>query len=138
MKNYFALLLFTVLWSCDSGNFNNNNPHIPNYSFSTELNLALPSYSALNFVSNAKYLSGYGARGIIVFNAGNNSFKAYDAACPNQPLSTCSTMTINGINAVCACDNISYSLFSGQSPGQQYPMKEYRVEVFGSSIRVYN
>jgi nitrite reductase/ring-hydroxylating ferredoxin subunit len=138
MKKYILLVITVFLWSCESQNFNNNNPYIPNYSFSTELNLELPSYSALNFVSNAKYLSGFGARGIIVFNAGNNNFKAYDAACPNQALSSCSTMAINGINVVCACDNNSYNLFSGQSTGQYYPMKQYRVEIFGTIIRVYN
>jgi nitrite reductase/ring-hydroxylating ferredoxin subunit len=59
-------------------------------------------------------------------------------ACPNQELSSCSTMTIDGINVVCPCDEAEYSLFSGQSPGKQYPLKQYRVEVNGNSLLVYN
>jgi nitrite reductase/ring-hydroxylating ferredoxin subunit len=47
-------------------------------------------------------------------------------------------MTIKGINAICACDNAEYSLFSGQSAGKQYPLKQYRVEVNGNMLHVYN
>ena len=64
-------------------------------------------------------------------------FNAFDAACPNQAISSCSTMTINGINAVCGCDNSEYSLFTGQGP-LQYPLKQYRVQVNGNVLRVYN
>jgi nitrite reductase/ring-hydroxylating ferredoxin subunit len=60
---------------------------------------------------------------------------AFDAACPNQAISSCSTMTLKGINVVCACDDAEYSLFTGQG-GKQYPLKQYRVEVNGN-IRVY-
>ncbi|MNE83946.1 hypothetical protein D3C80_1808090 [compost metagenome] len=97
----------------------------------------LPSYSSLLYVSNAIYYPGQGAKGIIIFNTGSG-YNAFDAACPNQALSTCSTMTINGINAICACDNASYNLFTGLSSGKEYPMKQYRVEVNGNVLRVYN
>ena len=138
MKKYLLILLITAFFgSCDDDNLNNRNPYIPNYSFSEEINMNLPSYSQLQFPSNAIYYGGGGARGLIVFNTGN-SYVAYDAACPNQELSSCSTMTINGINAVCPCDSASYSLFTGQSQGLQYPLKQYRVEVNGSILRVYN
>lgn len=139
MKKHLLILLAAVTFTaCDKENFNNKNPYIPNYSFSEEINRNLPAYSALNFPSNAIYYGGGGVRGLIVFNSGGGGYKAYDAACPNQELSSCSTMTINGINAKCACDDVEYSLFTGQAQGMQYPMKEYRVEVVGSIIRVYN
>jgi hypothetical protein len=46
-------------------------------------------------------------------------------------------MTIDGINAVCGCDSKEYSLFTGQGT-LQYPMKQYRVQVNGTALRVYN
>jgi nitrite reductase/ring-hydroxylating ferredoxin subunit len=138
MKKYILLLLLPLFWNCDSDNFNNNNPYIPNYTFSIEINTDLPTYNNLKFVGNGVYIANYGARGVIVFNTSGNSYTAFDAACPNQAISSCSTMAINGINAVCSCDSASYSLFSGQSPGKEYPMKPYRVEVNGNLIRVYN
>ena len=128
MKNLFlTIICFALLSGCGSDNFNNNNPYLPNYNFSMEINTDLPSYNALKFPSN----------GVIIFNTGN-SFTAYDGSCPNQAIATCSRLTISGINAVCPCQSEQYNLFTGLSTGKQYPLKPYRVEVNGSVIRVYN
>ncbi|MDP5001634.1 MAG: hypothetical protein NWQ14_04355 [Flavobacterium sp.] len=140
MKKYLILLLLPFLISCEKDNFSNNNPYLPNYSFNVNINMNLPQFSNLQFPSNAVYINNgsAGVRGIIVFNTGG-SYVAFDAACPNQALSSCSTMTLTGINAVCACDGASYSLFTGQAAGMQYPMKQYRVEQLDAlSLRVYN
>ena len=137
MKKYALLFLIIPFFlSCSDSGINNSNPFVPNYTFTIDVNLNLPAYSNLKFVSNAVYISGIGARGVIIFNTGSG-YNAFDAACPNQTISACSTMTINGINAVCGCDNSEYSMFTGQ--GQlQYPMKQYRVQVNGNVLRVYN
>mgnify|MGYP006377890343 FL=1 len=138
MKKYILLLLvFPILFGCSSNSSRNNNPYLPSYPVNLEINMNLPQYSNLKFVSNAVYIPDNGVRGIIVFNSGSG-YNAFDAACPNQALSACSTMTIKGINSLCACDGAEYSLFSGQSAGKQYPLKQYRVEVNGNVLRVYN
>lgn len=140
MKKYILFLLFLPLtFGCSGDNFNNHNPYIPNYNFSFDLDMNLPAYSQLQYPSNAYYYSGAnaGVKGVIIFNTGSG-YNAFDAACPNQELSSCERMGINGINAVCTCDSAAYSLFTGQSPGQEYPMKQYRVEVNGTVLRVYN
>jgi nitrite reductase/ring-hydroxylating ferredoxin subunit len=144
MKKYIVLLLtIPILSCCNDSNFINNNPYLPNYSFVVDINTNLPSFSNLKFPSNAVYTPEAGVRGLIVFNTGSG-YTAFDAACPNQALSDCSTMTIkSGTIAVCPCDNSEYSLFSGQCigtkcEGKQYTMKQYRVEVNGNSLRVYN
>lgn len=137
MKKYLLLsVIIPFFFSCSDSGLNNSNPFIPNYSFSIDLNLNLATYSNLKFASNAVFISGTGARGIIVFNTGSG-YNAFDAACPNQAISSCSTMTIDGINAVCGCDNKEYSLFTGQG-SLQYPLKQYRVQVNGNMLRVYN
>jgi nitrite reductase/ring-hydroxylating ferredoxin subunit len=103
--------------------------------------MSFPQYSVLAYPSSAVYVNsaGAGIRGLIVFNAGSGNFLAYDAACPNQPLTDCSTMTINGINAKCPCDDAEYSLFTGLSAGKQYPMKAYRVQMIdATTIKVFN
>ncbi|WP_418264701.1 Rieske (2Fe-2S) protein [Flavobacterium faecale] len=135
-KILFLSLISLLLTNCSTNSINNNNPYIPNYSFSISINTDLAAYNNLKFASNGIFYSGVGAKGIIVFNTGSG-FNAFDAACPNQPISACSTMTINGINAVCACDSEEYNLFTGLS-SLKYPLKQYRVEVSGSIIRVFN
>lgn len=140
MKKIFSLLfLIPLLFSCHKDNFSNTNPYLPNYSFSYDVNVSLPQYSNLQFASNAVkvYPPNGPSKGVIIFNTGSG-YNAYDGGCPNQDLSTCSTLTISGINATCSCDNAVYNMFTGQCPGKQYPLKPYRVEVSGDVIRVYN
>lgn len=140
MKKYILLVLVAVFFSCDKENFNNKNPYLPNYAFTYNINMNLPQYNSLKFPSNAVYINAgnTGVRGVFVFNIGSG-YVAFDAACPNQALSSCSTMTLNGINAICPCDDVSYSLFSGQASGMEYPMKQYRVEQLDDfNLRVYN
>ena len=140
MKKYLILFVLPLFFGCDKENFSNNNPYLPSYSFSLNINLSLPQYSNLQFPSNAVYINNgsAGIRGIFVFNTGSG-YVAFDAACPNQALSSCSTMTLSGINVVCPCDDAIYSLFTGQAPGKEYRMKQYRVEQLNaSSLKVYN
>lgn len=140
MKKYIVLLLFaTLLSGCSKDDIISRNPYLPDYGFSLDLDLSLPLYSPLNYPSNPIYVyqAGTGINGIIVMNTGSG-FSAWEASCPNQPLSECSTLEINGVNAVCPCDGVEYSLFTGLGP-QQYPLKPYRVEVLSPSvIRIYN
>ena len=143
MKRYLSFIAFSiVLLSCSKDSVRNNNPYLPSYRFSSSvINLNLPLYNQLNFPGNAITYSEIGVgvlNKIFIINTGSN-YLAFDAACPNQELSSCSSMNLVGIKAVCPCDDAEYSLFSGQAPGMQYPMLQYRVEVLSpESIRVYN
>ena len=140
MKKYLILFIITLFFSCDKDEIQNNNPYLPSYPVNLNINMSLPQYSNLLSPANAVYVNsaGQGIRGVIIFNTGSG-YVAYDAACPNQSLSSCSTMYINGIDAVCPCDDVRYSLFSGQAQGMQYSMIRYRVEQVGEvSLRVYN
>ena len=143
------MIIFPILFGCSTNSPINNNPYLPNYTVNLSIDLNLPLYSGLNYVANAVYIPNQGVRGIIVFNNSGTTFIAFDAACPNQALSACSTMTfkkldpndplkIDKTTVVCSCDNAEYSLFSGQSKGKQYPLKQYRVELNRNVLRVYN
>ncbi|CAI2766574.1 Rieske (2Fe-2S) protein [Flavobacterium collinsii] len=137
MKKFWYLIVFvSVLFSCSDNNRSNKNPYIPSYAVNLSVDMNLPAYSNLKFVSNGVIVPNYGAKGIIIFNTGSG-YNAFDAACPNQAVTSCAAMTLNGINAVCSCDKTEYSLFTGLG-GKEYPLKQYRVEVSGTVIHVYN
>lgn len=138
MKKIILIGLVFVLFGCDS-EIIQNNPYLPNYNVNFTVNKDLPLYNSLNFTGNGVLINttGTGIRGVFVFNTGTG-YTAFDAACPNQPLSACSTMTLNGIMGVCPCDDAEYSLFTGLSQGKEYPLKAYRVEVNGNNLRIYN
>ncbi|KAF2334272.1 Rieske (2Fe-2S) protein [Flavobacterium daemonense] len=135
-KIWLLIVLVCALSACSDNERSNKNPYIPNYSVNLSVDMNLPAYSNLKFPSNGVIVPNYGAKGIIVFNTGSG-YNAFDAACPNQEINSCIAMTIDGINAVCSCDKIQYSLFTGLG-SKQYPLKQYRVEVSGTVIHVYN
>ncbi len=135
-KLLLLTFFFTILFSCSDSGLANYNPYIPNYTFTVDINMNLPLYSNLQYPSNAVYYAGKGVKGLIIFNTGSG-YNVFDAACPNQNVSSCSTMTINGIDAVCPCDGKTYSLFTGQG-SLQYTLKQYRVEVNGNVLHIYN
>jgi nitrite reductase/ring-hydroxylating ferredoxin subunit len=141
MKKYLLSLFFLGLFGCCSNDTKRNvNPFLPDYSFSYPINLTLPSFQPLTSNVNAMYLNaqGVGVKGIIVLRVSETDYRAWEAACPNQYPSDCSTMTIVGLDAKCACDNQKYSLFTGVGSGQ-YTMKPYQVEILNATnIRIFN
>lgn len=140
MKKSLLFLLFVFLVACNADQFNNSNPYLNNVNFTKDINTTFPAYNGLQFPSNPVLITdvGVGVQGIIVMKTGGgDSYVAWEASCPNQYPTSCSRLSISGINAVCSCDSFTYSLYSGDG-GQQYSLKPYRVEVNGSIIRVYN
>jgi len=142
MKKYIVLLLALPLFMCCSDdNYNFNNPYLPGYNFSLDLDLTLPLYTQLQFTGNPVRITtaGIGINGVIIMNTGGG-YTSFEASCPNQELSNCSELDINGIKAICPCDEVEYSLFTGlPDTDMKYPLKPYRIEVISATyIRVYN
>ena len=140
------IMLFTaaslILLSCDNSGTHYKNPYIPNYNFSIVIDENLPLYSGLKSPINPVYVNDgtSGVSGLLVMRVSETDYRAWEASCPNQYPTSCSTMSISGVNAKCSCEDYTYSLFTGiGTTNEQYTMKPYRVEVLSStSIRVYN
>jgi len=140
MKNYLCAILFAcLLLSCSKDAPRNNNPFLPNYSFSVSVNKNLPLYSGLNSPINPVFIDiqNAGISGIIAMKISDTDYRAWEASCPNQYPATCSRMTIEGVNSKCACEGFAYSLFTGVGGGS-YTLKAYRVEIIGDVLRIYN
>lgn len=139
---YLAFLL-TVFTNCSNDTVRNRNPFVPNYSFSITIDTNLPSYSGLASPINPQLITlpNIGANGIIVMKISDTDYRAWEANCPNQSITSCSRLTLTGTNAKCPCDNFEYSLFTGISLDNtaQYTLIPYRVEILNNRvIRVYN
>jgi nitrite reductase/ring-hydroxylating ferredoxin subunit len=126
---FLLLLIFFGTFSC-SKNQLNNNPYLQDISFEKVINLNLPIY-----------LQSGGIKGLLLFNI-NEQIMAWEASCPNQYPSSCSKMTINGVQSICSCEDFKYSLATGQilsnSEKESYPMKLYYSEKNGNSVRISN
>jgi nitrite reductase/ring-hydroxylating ferredoxin subunit len=141
MKKIFLFLVLIVgFMGCSKSSTTNRNPNVPYVAFSLTLNLNLPSYAGLNSNANPKLIieTNAGVNGLIVMKVSDTDFRAWEANCPNISPSSCSRLTINGINAVCPCDSKEYNLFTGVGNGE-YPLIAYRVEILGNNaIRISN
>ncbi|APU09744.1 hypothetical protein IZU89_05170 [Cellulophaga lytica] len=147
MKTLFTLLAVFLLLSCDSGR-TNRNPYLQEISFRIDLNLNLPSYSALKNTGNAVYVGsqGVGTKGIFVINTGFDSFMAFEASCPNHEPSSCSTMVLDDDkqNVTCPCEDYKYNLFTGQflnrpdDDNRYHDMLFYSSSINGNIVTVRN
>ena len=140
MKNtFFGLFFLGLLLSCSKDKPRNTNPFLPNYSFSISIDTNLPLYAGLSIPINPVIIhnTNAGISGIIAMKISDGDYRAWELSCPSQYPTACSTMTIDGLNAKCSCENYTYSLFTGVGTGT-YTMKPYHIEAQGSVIRIYN
>jgi nitrite reductase/ring-hydroxylating ferredoxin subunit len=142
-KNALILLYFGLLsQGCQDGNnYDENCNFLLNVGVNISLNLNLSQYNQLNFPSNPVYVPNEGNAGIIVNNTGTG-YVAFDAADPNHELSSCSRLSITGLEGVSGCDQTHrYSLLTGQplqNPNLRCSLKPYRVERSGNVLYVTN
>ncbi len=145
MKNKILFILILVVFTT-CGNDDNQadcvSPLLPNYGFDTgsTINLNLPQYSGLQFPGNTLYINGYSVKGFYLYNTGS-SIVAFEASDPAHAPSSCSLMTLSGIELSCECgDGNKYQLLTGQQIAGEgaYCLRAYRVEQIGNIVRVYN
>jgi len=135
VKFYFIIGLILIS-GCTKNNIDNRCNYLLNLDIYYEINLNLPQYSELNFISNSVYIPNVGNGGIIVVNSGSG-YLAWDAADPNRTNLPCSVLTISGLEATSNCaEQNTYSLITGQSIGVALTcsLKPYRVESSGNIL----
>lgn len=146
MKKLILLFLaFGLLTACSHDDNRIDNPNLLDINVNFTIDTSLPQYNPLNFPNNPVYVSQYGNAGIILINTGVG-YLAWDAADPNHPRNgDCVAMEIDGIYAVCDCEENKYELptgnFSEGSGGEnlKYTLYGYRVtENSNGLLRVTN
>ena len=145
-NNSLILSVVLLVFMACSVNSTNRNPYLQEVGFRFDINLNLPLYTNLNNTGNPVYIGteGAGIRGVFVINSGFGVFRAFEASCPNQVPTSCSTMTFEGTVAQCPCDNLEYSLFTGQllnrpdDGNRYYDMLEYRADASGNLVIISN
>ena len=145
LKNKFWSVFFIafVLISCSSSDLERN-PYLNEFSFQYQINLNLPEYDDLRYVSGSHLIPQLGHKGVLVFNLNGNTFFAWEASCPNHLPNSCSQTEIDGNFAVCPCEGYQYSLATGQlfnppeGSEKLYPLLFYRAELRGNTIVVSN
>ena len=139
------LLLALLLAACSKTQLVQN-PYLINASFDVQIDTRLPLYSEVQQIGVPITLpqSLGGLKGIHLVQVGIDSFRAFEVACPNHAVETCSATEAKGTSATCGCsDGFSYSLFTGQLLNRQgesvlFDLKEYTVRSEGPMLYIYN
>ena len=134
------MFIIPLTFSCDKDEISFQCRYLANIGVNYDVNLNLPQYNQLNFISNSVLIPNIGNGGVIITNSGTG-YLAWDAGDPNHINNSCSTMTITSLESKCNCpDENSYSLITGQSLGiaLECGLKAYRVEINGSNLFISN
>jgi len=145
MKRFFAFLLLFILFSCDSSR-TNRNPFLQEIGFRFDINTNLPLYNSLTNIGSAVYIDNpqVGTRGAFVIKSSFDTFRVFEASCPNHEPNNCSTMTLKGNVVTCSCEDFEYLLFTGQlanrpDDGRRYfDLLEYRATGNGNIVTISN
>ena len=135
-----AVAAFVFIGCSKSNNYDASCNFLADINVFSSLNLNLSQYNQLTFPSNPVYVPNIGNGGVIVNNTGVG-YVAFDAADPNHVFSECSILSINGIEAVCGCENNKYNLVTGQpmeNPELRCSLKPYFVESNGNTLYISN
>ncbi len=125
-KYIFRLLLLVCLAiSCR----NQNNDLVPNVMVDLTLNLNNPSYQPVTVVGGHLFIPGQAYRGIVLYRANINEFKAFDMACTYLPLQSCHVVGLDSATNLlqCGCCTSRFN-FEGQllQGPASLPLKAYR------------
>lgn len=133
-KNNFRLIIFSF-FTLISG-FTYSQASFPEIT----VNLNYPQFQKLKLDGGYVYLEGGGLKGIILYRANENSYLAFERACPHHPNESCAIVQVDGstLFMVDRCCNSSFSFSDGQptSGPCQRALLQYRVELNGSTLKV--
>lgn len=134
------LCIATLAFSC---NKTKNHP-VPSLPFDTDINLTLPSYSALQGVGGYAYVQG-GIKGLVVYRRGVNDFVCFDRMSTTENASDCdSGLVVNPDNNLVLddpCSDAQFSLYDGSivSGEVEFGLRQYLTAWDGNTkLRIYN
>jgi len=104
------------------------------------INLSYPQYQRLRLDGGYAYIEGAGLRGIILYREGENSFRAYERACPHHAEEDCAVVQVDGssLYLIDRCCKSTFNFSDGQPTGgpAQRPLLQYRIEITGTTLKI--
>jgi len=104
------------------------------------VNLSYPQYQRLRTDGGYAYIEGGGLRGIILYREGENSFRAYERACPHHPEESCAVVQVDmsSLYMIDRCCKSTFNFSDGQptcGPAQRQ-LLQYRIEITGTTLKI--
>jgi hypothetical protein len=135
-KIYILLVSISVFISCqDKDDF------IREVYVNIEIPVNQPEFSDLDAIGNSIFVSG-GVKGIIIYHANVNDYRAFDRSCSFEPSTDCAYVdSINSIVASCSCCSSKFLIdqdgVTANGPAL-LPLKEYFTSFSGGILSIRN
>ena len=124
---------------------------IPDVYVNKNINLDLPSYSALVNIGGYVVIGNVGYKGIIMYHNANDEYIAIERACTYQSTDDCAVVTVDNSGTFLRCGHYEASdwisccdskfTMDGNSilnGPAKYPLKHYQVFRSGNTLTVTN
>ena len=137
MKKIIILVLSLLsLSSCTD-----SDDYIQNVYVNIEVPVNQPEYSDLDAIGNSIFITG-GVKGIIIYHANVNDYRAFDRNCSFEPSTQCAYIdSINSTIASCNCCSSKFLIdqngITANGPAL-LPLKEYYTVLSGKILRISN
>ena len=118
-----------------------NNDYIQDVYVNIEVPVNQPEYSDLDAIGNSIFITG-GVKGIIIYHANVNDYRAFDRNCSFEPSTQCAYIdTINSTIASCNCCSSKFLIdqngITANGPAL-LPLKEYYTSFSGGILKIKN
>jgi len=131
------LLVASLLMACES---TGPQDQIPMAIVNETINLTNQQYLNLQFVGGHVAISG-GVRGIIIYHASNNEYRAFERNCSFEPLNACARVKVDGSGLflidTCCTSTFNFDGFPTGGPAS-LPLRLYNTILQGDLLTIIN
>lgn len=130
-------LMASFLMACES---TGPEDQIPMVIVNETINLTNQQYLNLQFVGGHVAISG-GVRGIIIYHAPNNEYRAFERNCSFEPLNACARVEVDGSGLflidTCCSSTFNFDGFPTGGPAT-LPLRLYNTILQGDLLTIIN
>ena len=132
------ILVFSLL---SLSSCTDSNDYIQNVYVNIEVPVNQPEYSDLDAIGNSIFIAG-GVKGIIIYHANVNDYRAFDRNCSFEPSTQCAYIdSINSTIASCNCCSSKFLIdqngITANGPALR-SLKEYYTSFSGGILKIKN
>lgn len=120
------LTTFILLISCNENN--EIQSEIPIALVDIDINLGIQPYSDLRNEGDYLYFENEGVRGIILYRAADNEFRAFEQNCSYRPLDACANVMVDPSRffMIDTCCNSTFDFMGNPNGGPAlFPLRQY-------------
>jgi len=132
-----TLILLGILFSCESGD---PESQIPPALVNETINLTNLQFQNLQFIGGTVTIAG-GVRGIIVYRASTDEYRAFEANCSYQPLDACALVEVESsglfLEDSCCSSTFNFDGFPTGGPAS-LPLRQYTTSLQGNFLVITN